>query len=359
VFNGGSFTIDFLSASPSGFTIETRRSLLRHEPGTPLPQAGRIRVERNKEQQRFRVGSRFSPKVGIRNPEQNGDILRFDIVPVTFPTYKAIRSPMDSQSVLAISQPTGTASALFTTEADGINKLILQHRSPKNFFYGDIPGASIAGMFDGRLDATNRGRLVPIDSETIKGNNRKEMYEELGLDAGDIIDVRITGVAHDNVIVHNEFLLFGVSPLSAVQIAEKAEARARAKKPGDEFDFDEKFFIIDGTPESIGVLLTQVRCPLPPTHTATFVAAGYSLMLEREGIESANEWLQCLEIGVQGNYQTMDEMVALYWQQHADEALIHPQDKPARNLNGYDPAYSPVEQGLPSITDELVRVYLI
>lgn len=358
-FDGGSFTIDFLSPSPEGFEIQTRQSLLRHAPNTPLPEAKRIRRERDKEPKKLRVSPGFKPMVGLRNAEQHGNILSFDIQPVTFPAYKAISSPLETADSLAVSDPTGTASVLLTTEADGAHKIILQHRSPKNFFYGDVPGASIAGMFSGQLDPANRGRLAPISTDTIKGNNKREMLEELGLAGEDITDVRITGVAKDKIKIHKEFLLFGRSPLSAEQIGQKAEAHAKTEKSDATYDFTEKFFVIDGTAEAIEKLLSQVKCPLPPTHAATFIAAGYSMMIEQSGLEAANVWKQRLEPAVQANYREMDERVATHWKQYPEKAKMRLESKPARDLQNYDPAYKPSDQGLPGLTDELLRVELI
>jgi len=50
-FDGGIFTVEYLS--PEGFEVKTRESLLRHAPNTPLPEARRIKAERDKEPERF------------------------------------------------------------------------------------------------------------------------------------------------------------------------------------------------------------------------------------------------------------------------------------------------------------------
>lgn len=97
-FDGGSFTIEYLSTSPKGFDVKTRESLPRYLPGTPLPEAQRIKIEREREPKRFRIGPGFAPKVGIRNVVRNGNELSFDIKPVTFPTYKAISASTETES---------------------------------------------------------------------------------------------------------------------------------------------------------------------------------------------------------------------------------------------------------------------
>src|ERR1051326_5384999 len=92
LFDGGNFLIDFLTSSMEGFTAQTRLSLPRHAPNTPLPGGKKIRAIRDLEQKKFRVGPGFAPKVGIRHPEQAGSMLSFDIQPVTYPTYRAINN---------------------------------------------------------------------------------------------------------------------------------------------------------------------------------------------------------------------------------------------------------------------------
>ena len=129
-FNAGNFTIDFLTPSLEGLTVQTRQCLLRHGPGTPLPGAKRIRRERDREPKKWRIGLGFAPKVGIRHPEKLVDVLSFDIQPVTFPTYSAINSLADPLDELNISNPAATATILFTTEDDGSHRIVLQHRSP-------------------------------------------------------------------------------------------------------------------------------------------------------------------------------------------------------------------------------------
>lgn len=301
----------------------------------------------------------FHPKVGPRNMSQNGNILTMDVMPVTFPTYKAINDPKESPEALHMANPGATASVLFTTEADGTHKIILQHRSKRNYFYADIPGASIAGHLDAYLAKDQRGTIQPVTTESIQHNNLTEMDEELGLAPEDISQVKITGVAVDNIKFHTEFLITGISKLSTEQIAKKVEARAKEKRPNDTFDFEGNFVVIDGTPEAIATLLTKVHCPLPPTHAAAFVAAGYSLMLERDGLEAASKWRDKMQSEVAENYRRIDSMAVSYWALHPQQAEEHPDDKPPHNIYGYDPAYTPLEQGLPSLEAELRRVGLV
>lgn len=356
IFDAGIFTIEFLPTSPEGLQIQTDKSLMRHAPNTPLPEARRIRKERDREPLKFRTGEGFKPKIGIRNLRRDGDEITVDTIPVTFPTYKAISNPGESEESLSVSNPAATAGILLTTEADGSHKIVLQHRSPKNFFFGDIPGASVAGYLDGELSGAV---MKPIDTAGVKSNLSKELEEELGISEDAISANIISGISKDKTKIHDEFLLFGKLNISVDQVRENVERRAKEKRPNDEFDFEGKYFIIDGTPEAIYKLLTEVQCPLPPTHTAAFVAAGYNLVLERDGLANAQNWMGKLEAGIKINYEDIDRRVKEYWQLHPDLIEKKPDDKPTRNIHNYDPTYTPSDQGLPDITSELVRVGLI
>lgn len=347
-FNTDFFEIQFLSDDPHGFEVRTRNSLMRHTPNTPLPFAKEIARERAREGRRFRVGEAFSAKVGIRNPHLEGDELVVDTMPVTFPTYKALSEPTMSSEQRDISNPTGTALILLTTEDDGTHKFILQHRSPKNFFYGDIPGASVAGMFDGKLEGAV---LAPVDTTSIKANGEKEMKEEIGLYPRDIEDVRITGFAADKVRVHQEFLLLTKTKLSSEDIRFRSGL-------GDHFRFIEQAITINATIDAVEKLLTEVKCPLPPTHIAAFVAAGYSMVLEEQGKDAANAWKKKMEEGVNKNYREIDERVRTFYESHPQELENIPDGKPRRNPRGYEPAYTPSQQGLPDMESELDRVGL-
>ena len=348
------FEIKFLSDSPDGFTATTRQSLRRHEPNTPMPEAQRIAKIRAGERKDLRIGEHFYPKIGLRNATQSENELSFDVMPVTFPTYIAIRKPHESSESFHISNPAATSMVLITTEEDGSHKLVFQHRSAKNRLYGDIPGSSIAGYLDATLDRTRegRGKILPITSDYIKDNVIREADEEIGIKPDEITELVITGLASDKKEIHDEFLLMGTTTLSSNELVTRTGA-------GDYFKFSEKFFTMDATPENIETLLTQVRCPLPPTHTATFLAAGYSMIVKQKGVEEAKKWKDRLTEGINKNYEEIDAMVKIFYQQHPEELDNVPTNKPLRNPNGYDAAYLPQEQGLPNAISEFERTGLI
>lgn len=352
-FDAGVFTIEYFSPATTGFRLQTDKSLMRHEPGTPMPFARRIRQFREQEPKERRVGPGFKPKVGLRNIRQEGDLLTVDTKPVTFPTYRAIGDPDETQEALDIANPTGAASILLTTELDGTHRIILQHRSQNNALYKDIPGASAAGMVDA-LRKKRGATISPIDTDFVKTSNLKEMQEELGLSDEDLRELRITGIAKDFIKYHTEILMFGISERTADEIAKSWEQHIRRRRGEDqEVDFTENYFVIEGVPEAIETLLTEVHCPLPPTHAAAFVAAGYSLVLERDGIDAANKWKTLIEEKIKSNYKKIDEIVTNYWITNPE--LI----KEDSRISGYDPRLSPQDQGLPNIEEELVRTGLI
>ncbi|OGH02513.1 MAG: hypothetical protein A2798_02590 [Candidatus Levybacteria bacterium RIFCSPHIGHO2_01_FULL_37_17] len=345
------FEIKFLSRSADGLEIVTDQKLLRHAPNTPLPFAERIAKERAREKKQFRTGTDFAPKVGIRNPRLEGNQLIVDVMPVTFPTFKAISEADISTNEREIANPSATSLILVTTEPDGSHKFILQHRSPKNFFYGDIPGASAAGYLDAKLHTTgnDKGKIDAVTTDSIKANGAKEMREEIGLYPRDIEDLKITGLASDKVRVHDEFLLSAKTKLSAREILFRSGL-------GDTHRFVEQALIIDADKETVNKLLTEVKCPLPPTHLAAFIAAEYAIILEEEGLEVAEEWKREIQGGVKRNYREIDEMVQRFYLYNFQVVDDVPEGKPARNTRGYDPAYLPSQQGLPDIDSELERV---
>ena len=101
----------------------------------------------------------------------------------------------------------------------------------------------------------------------------------------DVVNLRIIGLARDLVSIHTEFLLFGVLALNAHEVAQKV-GFADIQELDDEQDFRERLLVIDGSLEAIEILLIEVKCPLPPTHSAAFVATGYLIVLEQAGMEA-------------------------------------------------------------------------
>jgi hypothetical protein len=320
--------------------------------------------------QQYNLTEQLGVKVGVRNVQREGNTLTIDVRPISYPVYAVASSPEDSAETLDLGAVTGTAAILITAD----NKIILQHRSAKNSPYGDMPGASFAGMVDAEWlretdpqtgEITKRtGKIKPVTDEDVKKSSATERQQEIALTDDDITDFRIVGEARDHVREHDEFLLLAKTGLTAQEVAQKAKDAPRSRNPkklddhGD-FHFEENFITIEATPEAIETLLTEVKCPLPPTHAAAFVAAGYNLVLEQRGQEAANAWREKMQTEVKKNYEEMNEMVADYYQKNPTELTNNKPGKPKRNPQKYEPYYTPQEQGLPSLGSELIRTGLI
>ncbi len=314
-------------------------------------------------------------KVGFRNwetdPKKPGT-LRAQAIKVPFLIYNRLASPSASESVRTISEAAGVAMALRTAD----NRLILQHRAvesvdlttskkkPGNASYNDIPGASVAGMIDAAIWSHERQAGAPdtVTTESLTAHISREAGEELGLNEHQIIGTRIVGIAHDNIKPHDEVLFLAETCLSAGEVRRNAIQSSRNKNLAPE-DLEEKFLDIPATPEAIFTLLAEVGCPLPPTHAASFVACGFMMVLEQTGSRvEAESWASLLETAVQKNYRAIDERVSRYYENHPEALAIVPErmwGKPLpRNPHGYAPHFTPGEQGLPELEDELVRTGL-
>lgn len=432
-FDAGFFTINYFSTDPNGFNVETDQSLPRRD-GTPpsdlaltqeqrselrrgmgneafftlpkdfpqdqkpmvrtmfqlidevatMKQAGQEDEEYQKKRaalqeirealrplfKEFKLTEQLGVKVGVRNMKREGNTLTMDVRPISYPLYAVGASPEESTETLDLSAVTGTAAVLITSD----NKIILQHRSSKNSPYGDMPGASFAGMLDAVLLRERDGQtgeikkrtglIEPVDDTYIKNSSASERQQEIALTNDDLTDFRIVGAARDHVREHDEFLLLAKTSLTAKEVAQKAKdaPRSRNSKKLDEhgdFHFEENFITIDATPQAIETLLTEVKCPLPPTHAAAFVATGYNMMLEQDGIDAANIWRDKMQGKIKQNYEEMNSMVSEYYKNFPVELSNNKPGKPQRNPSGYEPYYSPQEQGLPHLGAELIRTELL
>ena len=94
------------------------------------------------------------------------------------------------------------------------------------------------------------------------------------------------------------------------------------------------------------------------------VAAGYSMVVRESGAEAAHAWRERMEQEIKRNYDEINRTVAEYYAKYPDMLGHVPerywnQTPPARNLEGYSPAYTPEEQGLPTLQDEMIRTGLM
>ena len=415
-FDAGTFTISHFSDNPEGFEFETKNAIGRTESlqedehltlddsqkdalksamgremnfgGAAMvsearaawaqarehddPEADRLR------EAYFEIRDSYigrGKKIGLRALELTGDnTLSADVQLVPYPVYNVLSDPGMSPEVEKLSAATGVAMVVETSDG----RLVIQHRGVKkqkitepgmtrgNGTYADIPGASVAGMVDASLSMDGDrvpGTPDPIDTDFLKANILKETGEELGVAPHDIDGLRIVGLAQDHYKPHDEVLFLATLRLTADELREASRTSNRNKNLADA-DFEEKFFDIEGSPEAIETLLTEVKCPLPPTHAAAMVAAGYSMVVRESGAEAAHAWRQRMQESVRRNYEDINATVASYYEKYP-EMLGHiperywGQKAPARHLEGYSPAYTPEEQGLPTLQDEMVRTGLM
>lgn len=325
------------------------------------------------ETQREKYVKGMAGKIGIRNIEIDGNTLLADVKLVSFPVYTELANSENSPQIVDLSSILGIAMIL--RSADG--RLIVQHRAIEkqrlheekrtrgNATYTDIPGASVGESMDASLNSPDRkaGEPDAVDTTAIKNLIIKGTGEELGLSEHDLKRVRILGIAHDKIKIHDSMLLFGESDLTAAQIYDTSRSSKKNKNLGDA-DFEEKFVDIEASPEAIEKLLTQVQCPVPADHVGAFVAAGREMMIEEQGLDAAIAWTARLEKGIEGNYRRMNEMVKAFYDKHPEALTYIPErfwgkNVPLRNLHAYTPTYSPEEQGLPNFEDEMTRTGLV
>lgn len=324
-----------------------------------------------------RIWTTLGLKVGIEEARLDKNTLLIKTRPVSFPAYNKISNAGMNEEIRDITSASGVSAVIKTAD----NKFILQHRSEfmrlpdgkisGNASFAGVPGASAAGYFDAQMDhdkkrvtadgkiVPDRGTLKPINTRDVRAGLIKEASEELNLADDDKTKYKIIGLAHDNLKPHHEFLFLGQTSLTFDQVKEQARTARKNQKLSQQ-DFEEKFLAIPATPLAIETLLGEVKCPVPPTHTAAFLAAGYSLVLESEGLPKAQEWLAMMKIKIKENTEKINQRVREYYEKHP-ELKNEPKEaeRGPRNFNGYSPNRNPNEQGLPTFDEEMRRTNLI
>lgn len=342
---------------------------------------------------------RSSPKVGIRNIRISGDTVTVDTQPVDFQVNAVLGTLNNSPDKLeagAISATSG--NVIFAAEKDGKRKLGLMLRGSGNGNWRKVPGTLIAGYFDGKLDekpsklSPKQGRrtLQKIDNDAIIENGLKELHEEIGLEPKDIKQSMIAGIAIEKKNrVHAELLVDVESKLTA----EQARQKSSKHEVHNTEEFPEDWVAIDYAPEAITTLLTEVLCPLPDSHYASFAATGRRLVAELKGEKAAAEWVKVLEVKIAENKERINSTVRQYLRDNPDVMTRPTADQqrkvdkkleeyvaknpnateeekakfkesaiaglPKFNPDGFNPALLPEEQGLPDIMTALRQSGLI
>lgn len=307
------------------------------------------------------TGKDFNTFVAIRDYNIQGNTVELDTFPVTFPTYFQLSVEQDPTRSLEIAGLLGNAMILFT--ADG--KMVVQHRSSRNRAYGDMIGASAAGNMDAEFYSQAerqgpdqpdlRAKIKPLTQESMKEHMLTELFQEDKVSPKQLSDLTFIGFGKDNRKPHYEAMWLAESTLTASEIV----ANAAVVKTGleqSERHFDEKFFVLDGTPETILKLLTESMSPIPPTHMATFIATLHHLTERAQGKPAADRLLQDLQPIMQTHLAAIDAQVRTFYAEHPDKLPAKYKQQPP---TGYDPDFLPQQQGLPTVHAELERLGLI
>lgn len=342
---------------------------------------------------------RASPEVGIRNVRISGNTITADTRPIEFPINGALDTLNANQHQLEISTLSATSgNVIFAPDKTGKRRLGLMLRSKRNGNWRDVPGTLIAGYFDGKLNkkpsklSPTQGRrtLEPINNDSIFGNATKELHEETGLEPTDVKSRYLAGLAVEKKNrAHHEFLVDVELKMTAEQAREKSKKHSIDIKE----EFPEEWVDIEYTPEAIYKLLTQVQCPLPDSHYASYAATGRRLMAELKGDKAAEEYMRALEIGIAENKERINATVRKYLRENPDvmnsptkDQLDKVEEKmaefaeknpnatdeekakqretiiaglPKFNSDGFNPALLPQEQGLQDVKTALMQVGLI
>ncbi len=110
-----------------------------------------------------------------------------------------------------LANPVGVSPALIT----GDHHLMFGHRN-----------ASLA-YYPGRIHPF-AGALEPRDAGDVFAALRRELEEELALDASDLIDLRCTGIVEDRALRQPELIFAARTPLTCAQVESQIDAREHA-----------------------------------------------------------------------------------------------------------------------------------
>ncbi|MEK7605628.1 MAG: hypothetical protein AAB478_03855 [Patescibacteria group bacterium] len=251
-----------------------------------------------------------------------------------------------------------------------------------NRIFDEVLGASAAGMFDreklqialtpnpttGKTPYL-KGRPQPIDTDTVKRKFLEETFQEIAVNPGEVEGLRILGTFKDHTFIHDEFGLFGYLSLTSSELEQRAISAPRSKPKEGDFHFEEKFVLVDATPEAIETLLTKVKNPLPPTHLAAYVVAGYTLILDegmgepgynREAnLQKAEAWKKKVEEGIKHNYADINRII----KEHTlrEQGITDPENiaRLIDSVPGYNPKIPANKQGIPDMGQQLIEHGLI
>ena len=262
-------------------------------------------------------------KLGLRNITLQGGVLSAEHCLVTHPAYSLYS---ESSNPLLREFGANLGAALILTTSDG--KLLIQHRKPENRVYGDVPGASIAGLVDAPKGPLDRLDMLQVGQSVMLAEGR----EEVGFAPDVTEEFTFTGLHIDKAALHHEMTFTSRTSRTSDEIATAALANQHKNDPAA---FSENIVFLDSTPQVVARLLTDIRTPFPMTHAGPLLMLGYQLMKDTKPVE-ASSWLHSAIAAMDENYRVIDTLSA---------------------DGRYSPGKSATAQGLPSFKDELQRVF--
>jgi hypothetical protein len=275
------------------------------------------------ESQRFFQDQHFG-KLGLRHIaiESDSATAQWGIIP--YPAYRLFSSRKGEE--FAHFSATVGASVLITTADD---KLIMQHRSDKNDLYKGTLAVSAAGL----VNAPSRGSDTTLDVlRHARACVLKEQREEIGLASPSSSALETSGIILGHQTVHHEIPFFVSTEQTSTQMLENVRRNSFKDSP---VSFRENAFAVPNRPEVIEALLTDCFCPVPDTHAAMLLMKGFEIMSRLHPATEAHRWVG----------RVVDEM-------QEQIARID-----ARCGGRYDPSQSLQAQRLPTLQEELVRLY--
>lgn len=241
-----------------------------------------------------------------------------------YPAYKLF-SRHPNQEVTSFAATVG-AAALITT-SDG--KIILQHRSDKNDLYKGTLACSAAGL----VNAPRLGSPEPLDVlRHARATILKEQREEIGSSPIVSTQLRLGAIILGHHTTHHEIPFSARTSMHSGEVLERVRANDFKDTP---FSFRENALWINASPEAIERLLTKALTPIPDTHAAMLALEGFQLMQRRGPETNAHRWLGRVMDGMEQNITRINSAAG----------------------GRYDAGATLISQGLPSVRDELARLF--
>jgi hypothetical protein len=310
VFDGGKVKINYLAEGEKGLEIKTMGVV-----GLDM-EAAKSRGFEELNDYRYALRSIY---------RDTGGEVRAKVMPTTMGLYNRFHRAETVEDVrnLELSMPVGGCMVLLTSESDGSKRMVLQYRINKDE-YSYTPGVSTGGIMS--LEYSDKGDPRPIE-DIYRGHIEKRLEEEVGLDKSQLTDLKIVGLATEiEPKAHHEVLSVGITNLSFDELVRNySSKKGTITAPMHLISLPAEIKVIE-------TLVSEMACPIPPSHLAAYVAAGYMMMLEQSGKREAGDWIVKMGERVKDNYERIDYTV-----------------RASGRGDRYRPYDSPVKQGLPDL----------